>query len=127
MATARFTYTTDAGNFFNLVMDKDTVLDTVRGTGSTSALTENMTIKLSKNNKEVGITPRYTIFAREIGTNTSSTTCLIDTGKKYKFVPSLTEAAWDAVVTDASANNQTTFTQNGATYKAVRKVRETVK
>ena len=123
----RYTYVTDKGSRFELLMDDDGVLDTVRGTPATGALTENLTIKLSKNSKQAGISPRYILFARDIGIENPLTIGLKDTGKKYRLVPCLTKTAWDEVVTDASNANRTTFTQNLAVYKAVRKVAEKIK
>lgn len=124
---ASYTYVTNKGSRFALKMDDAAVLDTVRGAPAAGALTENLTIKLSKNNKQIGIQPRYILFARNIGIENPLTIGLTDTGKRYRSVPSLTEAAWNAVDTDASSADRTTFIQNGATYYAVRKVDEVIK
>lgn len=119
-ATADYNYTTDAGNIFKVRMDSDTVLDTIRGNSSTEQLTENMHLQIQKNDREYGMSPRYTLFGRKIGAESAGTTCLLDTGKRYKQVVSLTEDAFDAIVTGAiDGANVTNFTQNGATYWAL--------
>lgn len=127
MGIGRYTYVTNKGSRFELTMDDASVLDGIRGTPATGALTENLTIKLSKTKKQAGIIPRHIIFARDIGVENPLTTGLKDTGKMYKSVPCLTKAAWDAVITDASSADRTSFVQNLATYKATRKVEESIK
>ena len=127
-ATASYSYNTDTGNTFKVRCDSDTALDTIRGTPPTTQLTENMHVKISKNNNEVGISPRYCLFGRSVGNTAAGTTCLVDTGVRYKKVPILTGAAFYAIVTGKiSGAGVTNFTQNGATYYALKLVDEEVK
>lgn len=128
---SEYKYQTDKGSIFKCRMDNDAVLDNIRGTAPTGTTTENMTVKISKNNKEAGISPRYVIFARQIGTTggggDGGTACILNTGKRYKNVICLTPTAFDAVVTGAIGGaGVTTFTQNGANYYAASKHGEDV-
>lgn len=126
--TADYSYQTDEGNIFKVRMDSDPVLDAIRGEQPAGELTENMHVKVSLNDKEVGISPRHTLFGRSVGTESSATTCLVDTGVRYKRVPILTVSAFDAIVTGAiGGEGVTNFQQNGTTYWALRVVAEEVR
>lgn len=131
MGTSAYTYTTDAGNLFKVRMNDDTALDDVRGTPATAALTENMTLKISKNIREVGGQPRFSTFAREIsgGSDTGgggATSCLSDTAFRYMDVVSLTSEAWDAINTGSvgGTNPGTTFTYQSKEWYCVTKTEE---
>lgn len=124
---ASFTYVTNKGSRFVVKMDDASVLEGIRGTAATGALTENLTVKLSKNKNAAGIQPRHILFARTIGVENPLTIGLTDTGKRYRTVVCMTQDAWDDVDTDAASTTRTTFIQNGATYYAVRKVNEVIK
>lgn len=128
---SEYKYTTNEGSIFKCRMDNDAVLDNIRGTPATGATTENMTVRISKNNKEAGISPRYVIFAREVGTTGGGGgggSCVLTTGKRYKNVICLTKAAFDAVVTGAIGGaGVTNFQQNGQTYYAASKHGEAVR
>ena len=125
--TAMYRYETDNGNCFKIRADADAVLDAVRGASSPLALTENMTVKMSKNDNEVGISPRYALFGRSIGTESPATIGLTDTATRYKKVAVFTTDSFALIVTgkigDASVTN---FTQNGATYYALNLVDEDI-
>lgn len=134
MGTSVFTYTTDAGNFFKVRMNDDDVLADVRGESASGALTENMTLKISKNQREVGGQPRYCKFAREIKASTDdsgggTTSCLSDTAYKYMDVVSLTTTAWDAVDTGTVGGDSpgTTFTYQGKEWYCVTKTEEVMR
>ena len=119
-STSTYKYQTKAGSIFKVRMDNDAVLDTIRGIPPTTAYTENMTVRVSKNSKEAGIQPRYTLFGRVVGTASASVGCLIDTGVRYKYVVSLTETAFNAIVTGPpNGSGVTSFTQNGKTFWAL--------
>lgn len=127
---SEYKYETDEGSIFKCRMDNDTVLDGIRGTAPTGATTENMTVRISKNNKEAGIAPRYVIFAREVGGGGGGDagSCVLNTGKRYKNVICLTKAAFDNVVTGAiGGTGVTNFTQNGQQYYAASKHGEVVR
>ena len=127
-ATADYNYQTDEGNLFKVRMDSDSVLDAIRGASPTGELTENMHVKVQRNNREVGISPRHVLFGRSVGTESGATTCLIDTGTRYKRVPILTITAFDGIVTGPIGGaGVTNFQQNGATYYALRQVAEEVR
>lgn len=128
MATKRYSYTTDGGSIFKCRMDSDTVLDTVRGTSAVGVASEEMHVRISKNKREAGISPRYVTYARAIGTESATTSCLIDTGKKYKNVMVLDVGTYNGIVTgDIGEAGVTSFTQNGATYYAATKHDEVVR
>lgn len=116
----RVKYQTDAGSIFNVILDDASGVDTFIGTIPSGAYTENMTVRVSKNNKEVGIQPRMILLARTVGTENSTTNCLVDYATRYKRIPIPTKTRWDAI-TDNS-----THTLGGVQYKVKKKLAEKI-
>ena len=58
----RVKYQTANDSIFNVLLDDNTGVDTLIGTPPAGEYTENMTIRVSKNNKEVGIRPRQVLL-----------------------------------------------------------------
>lgn len=63
----RLKYATDKGSVFNVLLDEADGIDTLIGAQPTGDYTENMTVRVSKNRKEVGIKPRFVLLTRTIG------------------------------------------------------------
>jgi len=116
----RVKYQTNNDNIFNVILDDNTGISALIGTIPTAAYTENMTIRVTKNTKEVGIRPRMVLLTRTIGENAADENCLVQTGERYKRVPIPTKARWDAIADNA------TFTIGGTTYKVAKKINEVV-
>lgn len=116
----RVKYKTDGNNIFNVLLDESTGIDLVIGAAVADAYTENMTIRVSKNNREVGIKPRMVLLTREIGALTPDANCLVQTGERYKRVPIPTKERWDAIALNS------TFTIAGTEYRVKKKLDEKV-
>lgn len=116
----RVKYQTNNGSIFNVLLDQASGIDTLIGTAPTAAYTENMTIMVSKNNKESGIKPRMVLLTRTIGNNDTITNCLVQGADRYKRVPIPTKARWDAIAL------QSDFTIGGQAYKVSKKLEEKV-
>lgn len=117
--TQRVKYQTDEGNVFNVILDDNSGIDTFIGTLPTGTYTENMTIKVSKNNKEVGIKPRLVLLSRTLGTDTQ-TNCLVQGADRYKRVPIPTKTRWDAIALNSK------HTIGGTEYTVKKKITERV-
>ena len=123
---ANYKYETDAGSIFKVRMDGDAVLDSIRGTAPQGNYTEEMHVQVSKNDKEVGIRPRYVLFGREIS-GSGNLNCLLNTGTRYKKVVILTQSQLGTITTgQPNGAGVTNFQQNGATYWALETVKEKV-
>lgn len=116
----RVKYQTDEDNVFNVLLDEATGIDTLIGTLPTGAYTENMTIRVTKNNKEVGIRPRMVLLARTINANAADANCLVQTAQRYKRVPIPTQTRWDAITLNSA------FTIGGQSYIVAKKINEKV-
>lgn len=116
----RLKYQTDNDSIFNVLLDESAGIDTLIGTQPTGEYTENMTIRVSKNNKEVGIRPRQVLLVRKIGESAAEANCLLQTGERYKKVPIPTKTRWDAIVL------QGLFTIGGTEYRVQKKIQELV-
>lgn len=116
----RIKYETNGGNIFNVLLDENTGIDALIGTPPALPYTENMTILISKNNKEAGISPRGVLLTRTIGGTAADANCLVQTGVRYKRVPIPTKARWDAILLQAS------YTIGGTEYKVAKKLEERV-
>ena len=112
----RVKYKTDKGSVFNLITQDSTEVDNFIAPQVTDALTENFTVRVSKNAREVGIKPRYVLLGREIGAGTADANCLIQTGLRYKALAIPTLTRWNAIVEDS------TVTINGQDYKVRKKI-----
>lgn len=119
-AIQRVKYQTNAGSIFNVLLDDSDGIDGLIGTAPGGAYTENMTIRVTKNRKEVGIRPRQILLERTIGTAGSVTNCLIQEAVRYKRVPIPTETKWDSTALNS------TVTIGGQSYKVVKKIPEEV-
>lgn len=125
MPTARFNYQTDNGSIFYVRDDSDDVLQAIRGAIPTGTVTENITLRKTKNTKQAGLRPRYALFARQVGTAGTNANGLATFGKRYKKVVLLTQAAANAIVVgNIDGAGVTSFTQRGAIYWAQRVVGE---
>ena len=116
----RVKYQTANDSIFNVLLDDNTGVDALIGTPPAGEYTENMTIRVSKNNKEVGIRPRQVLLTREIGGNTDDANCLVMTATRYKRVPIPTESRWDAIALNAK------FTIGGTEYSVAKKINELI-
>lgn len=116
----RLKYETNNGSIFNVLLDDNTGVDSLIGSPPTGEYTENMTIRISKNNKEVGIRPRQVLLSRNIGGNAAEANCLVQTATRYKRVAIPTEARWDAIALNAK------FTIGGTEYTVSKKVNELI-
>jgi hypothetical protein len=116
----RVKYRTNSNNIFNVLLDNNTGIDSLIGSPPTEDYTENMTIKVSKNRKQVGIKPREVLLTRSIGDEGTYTNCLIQGADRYKRVPIPTKERWDAITL------QSTFTIGGTTYKVRKKLQEEI-
>jgi hypothetical protein len=116
----RLKYQTNNDSIFNVLLDDNTGIDTLIGTQPTADYTENMTIRVSKNNKEVGIRPRQVLLTRTIGGTAPDANCLVQTGERYKRVPIPTKTRWDAIALQSS------FTIGGTEYKVQKKIQELI-
>lgn len=128
MPTRRIKYETDKGSIFFVECDADTSIDSVLGTIPTGAETENLTCKVSKNNNQVGISPRHVVFARLVGTDDTNSSGLYQGGRQYKYVPIPTVNAFGNVNTGRLGDSGATqITHRGETYTAVDKNDESIK
>lgn len=128
MAIAEYKYQTNAGSIFKVRMDDDAALDPIRGAAPTVDYTEQLTVKTSKNNRVAGLEPRHVLFGRAIGSQQAGTVGLSDVAVRYKRVICLTQAALNAIVTGSVGGaGVTNFSQNGATYYALKVNSETVR
>jgi hypothetical protein len=118
--TQRVKYQTDNNSIFNVVLDESTGIDTLIGTIPTGTYTENMTIKVSKNKKQVGIKPRQVLLVRTINEGAADANCLIQVGERYKRVPIPTKTRWDEIADNSN------FTIGGQAYKVAKKLNEEV-
>ena len=116
----RLKYATNSGSIFNVLLDEATGVNTVIGGEATGAYTENMTIRVSKNNKEVGIRPRQVLLAREIGDSDTVSNCLVQGATRYKRLPIPTQARWDAIALNSK------FTIAGTEYTVTKKINELI-
>ena len=116
----RVKYQTNNDSIFNVILDDNSGIDALIGTIPTGSYTENMTIKVSKNTKQVGIRPRMVLLTRTIGENAQEQNCLVQTGERYKRVPIPTKTRWDAIADKA------TFVIGGTTYTVQKKINEVV-
>lgn len=116
----RVKYETDAGSIFNVILDDNTGVDTFIGTIPTGSYTENMTIRVTKNNKEVGIRPRMVLLTRTIASGEPDANCLVQTGERYKRIPIPTKTRWDAIA------DKSTHTIGGTVYTVKKKINEVV-
>lgn len=116
----RVKYETDEGSIFNVLLDDNSGVEAVIGSPPSGEYTENMTIRVSKNNKEVGIRPRQVLLTRSIGGTTADANCLVMTATRYKRIPIPTKARWDAIALNAK------FTIGGTEYTAAKKINELI-
>ena len=116
----RLKYETNAGSIFNVLLDEAAGVDAVIGAAPAGAYTENMTIRVSKNNKEVGIRPRQVLLAREIGDSDTVSNCLVQGATRYKRLPIPTQARWDAIALNSK------FTIAGTEYTVTKKINELI-
>lgn len=116
----RLKYETNNGSIFNVLLDDNSGVDALIGTPPSGEYTENMTIRISKNNKEVGIRPRQVLLSRNIGGTAADANCLVQTATRYKRVAIPTETRWDAIALNAK------FTIGGTEYTVSKKVNELI-
>ncbi len=119
-AIQRVKYATDSGSIFNVLLDESDGIDTLIGAPPTGDYTENMTVRVSKNNKEVGIKPRQVLLSRTIGSPDTVTNCLVQGADRYKRVPIPTIERWDEIELQAD------FTIAGTAYKVQKKISEKI-
>lgn len=117
---ARYKYETNNGSIFNVIVDDSSGASTFIGSEPSGAYTENMTVRVSKNNKEVGISPRAILLEREINTGAADQNCLIQVASRYKRIPILTETRWDTIALNS------TVTIGGQAYTVKKKLQERV-
>lgn len=118
--TKRYKYQTDNGSIFNVIVDDASGASTFIGTEPGGSYTENMTIRGSKNNKEVGISPRQVLLTRSINAGAADSNCLIQIGERYKRIAILTKTRWDAITLNSDV------TIGGQAYKVTKKLNEKV-
>ena len=116
----RLKYATDKGSVFNVLLDEADGIDTLIGAQPTGDYTENMTVRVSKNRKEVGIKPRFVLLTRTMGDPDTITNCLIQGADRYKRVPIPTLARWNAIAL------QSNFTIGGTGYAVPKKIAEEI-
>lgn len=116
----RLKYATDKGSVFNVLLDEADGIDTLIGTQPTGDYTENMTVRVSKNRKEVGIKPRFVLLTRTIGDPDTITNCLIQGADRYKRVPIPTLTRWNEIAL------QSDFTIGGTAYTVQKKIAEEI-
>lgn len=123
--TRRVKYETNKGNIFFVELDDDDSIDQVIGTPPTGNETETLTLKVSKNNNQVGGRPRYILFARLVGEANDNANGLTLGGRQYKKVPIPTPQAFGAVnIGKLGDTNATKITHRGEEYTAIDKVDE---
>lgn len=123
-------YQADSGNIYYVRLDSRNDVLAVAGAEPGGAVTEDMTLVVSRSSRSFGLHPRYAVFSRPLGgglgqgTNTEEDPLTNDElgyvteGKAYKYVPILTEAAATALTTN------TTINLSGVTFTWVRNVKE---
>lgn len=116
----RYKYQTDNGSIFNVLLDDSSGAATFVGSEPTGSYTENMTVRVSKNNKEVGISPRTVLLTRTINSGAADANCLIQVGERYKRIPIPTKTRWDAIALNSDV------TIGGQTYKVTKKLGEKI-
>lgn len=116
----RLKYATDKGSVFNVLLDEAEGIDTLIGSQPTGDYTENMTVRVSKNRKEVGIKPRVVLLTRTIGNPDTITNCLVQGADRYKRVPIPTLERWDTI------ELQSDFTIGGTAYTVQKKIAEEI-
>jgi len=93
MGISTFKYKTDKGSVFQVKFDDNDAWATARGQEPTEALTENMTLKTSRNNTEFGGTARLAIFKRlpqqTQNAGPYAQTCITPEPEAVKYVPVL--------------------------------------
>jgi hypothetical protein len=112
-------YSTDNGSVFFTLLDGRAGAQEVAGDEPAGTMTENMTVRFTKNNKEVGIRPRHALLARSIGTQDEDS-CLVTTAERYKRVIVLTKARLDEIELEEE------FTIGEATYKVKKLIDEEI-
>jgi len=118
----RHKYQSDKGNILYVLVD-DSAPQTLIGTEPSDAETENMTVRLSKNNQEVGIRPRFAVLSRTIGTEGKNSDGRTTQTKAYRSVAVLTKSHLDSL----TVGTEVSFTGETEKYKIARKVAERVK
>mgnify|MGYP001627657442 CR=1 FL=1 len=113
MGLATFKYKTNKGSIFRVKFDDNTLWQTATGAEPTEALTETLTLKISRNNTEVGGTPRLAIFHRLAQQNQNAGpyngTCISPEPEAVKYVPVLKP--------DHTIASGTTIVINGASWR----------
>lgn len=107
-------YQTDANHIFYVQLDSRNDVLGIAGTEPDGGATENITLKVAGNKNEVGLHPRYALFARKIGgadggainaeedPQTPAELGYVQTAAAYKKIPLLTKAAGDALTSTTS-------------------------
>lgn len=116
-------YQTDAGNVFKIRCDDDNAVLEVCGDEPTAALTENMTVKISRNKNAFGVRPRYALYKRPLGAANTEGARYVTAGQAYKKIPVFTTARWDEL--DSSVAPDVVI--GGITFTYVDKVKESIK
>lgn len=95
-------YLTNNENTFKCkVEDDDDVLAFIAPlvVAPAGGLTEDMSVRISKNDREAGIQPRYVTLSRTLGEEGEETANgLVNSGKAYRRVIIPTLARWNAIV-----------------------------
>ncbi len=97
-------YQTDKGNIFNCRMDSFDAVQTVAGDEPAGAVTENLTILVSKSDREFGIRPRLAIYGRPLGQDNVPGDRYVRAGTAYKRVAILTAERFNALNKDTAPN-----------------------
>ena len=117
-------YQTNNGSFFKCKIEASTGVDAVRGPAAVppaTGLTEDMTVRISKNNREAGIQPRHVILSRTIGTEGEvGPGGLVNSAKAYKRVIVTAPAGFGVLAPGSDV------TIGGVDYEVVRYVSEEI-
>lgn len=116
----RLKYQTDNGSIFYTIQEDDTGIAAIAGAPPTGEATEEMTVRISKNTRQVGIRPRYALLARKVGTDGEGANGLVQYGFHYRKVAILTDTQADTL------EPETTYTIAGVAYTLKRVVKEDI-
>ena len=116
-------YQTNAGNVFKIKCDDDNAVLEVSGDEPTAALTENMSVKISKGKRAFGIQPRYALYKRPIGSANTEGARFVTAGQAYKKIPVFTLDRWDELDSSTAPD----VTVDTVTFTYVDKVAESVR
>ena len=85
-------YETNRGSVFLAIVEAADGADEIYGVQSGKEVTENLTVRVSKNRRQAGVKPRVAVLSRPVGNRLADTNGLVDGALVYKHLAVLTQA-----------------------------------